>query len=250
MPSENSNVSPGENTISSFIFSWGDIHCCEFRKPGYFALRVLPLSTSEEPIWQKMTKPERRRVRGEEVRMINVRACVSDRGDIFDGPNAEDRVGSTLKERLDFVEKQEKFTQDYQGEAFRTYLAKRFADKRAEETLKNYMDQFLEAAALPEQLRWLGRMRRLFAVVYASAAQAIDYGVLPWSKKATLKAILACMTDAMDQLAANFSDAPDGGSERIKSDDALAAEFKRQSKVPNSCASSEMAKNRIRRQSG
>ena len=89
--------------------------------------RVLPLSTSEEPIWQQMTKPERRRVRGEEVRMINVRACVSDRGDIFDGPNAEDRVGSTLKERLDFVEKQEKFTQDYQGEAFRTYLAKRFA---------------------------------------------------------------------------------------------------------------------------
>ena len=188
--------------------------------------RVLPLSTSEEPIWQ-MIKRERRRVRGEEVRLINVPACVSDKGDIFDGPNADDRVGSTLAERLDFVEKQEKFTQDYQGEAFRTYLAKRFADKRAEETLKKYMDQFLEAASLPEQWRWLGRIRRLFAVVYASAAQAIDYGVLPWSKKATLKAILACMTDAMDQLAANFSDAPDGGSERIKSDDALAAEFKR-----------------------
>ena len=89
------------------------------------------------------------------------------------------------------------------------------------------MDQFLEAASLPEQFRWLGRMRRLFAVVYASAAQAIDYGVLPWSKKATLKAILACMTDAMDQLTANFSDSPDGGVERIKSDDALVAEFKR-----------------------
>jgi hypothetical protein len=53
------------------------------------------------------------------------------------------------------------------------------------------MDQFSEMASLPEQFRWLGRMRRLFAVVYASAAQAIDYGVLPWSKKATLKAILA-----------------------------------------------------------
>ena len=99
--------------------------------------------------------------------MINVRACVSDKGDIFDGPNADERVGSTLEERLDFVEKQEKFTQDYQGEAFRTYLAKRFADQRAEATLKRYMDQFLEAASLPEQFRWLGRMRRLFAVVYA-----------------------------------------------------------------------------------
>ena len=158
--------------------------------------------------------------------MINVRACVSDKGDIFDGPNADERVGSTLEERLDFVERQEKLALDYQGEAFRTYLAKRFADKRAEETLKSYMDQFLEAAPLPKQLRWLGRIRRLFGVVYASAAQAIDYGVLPWGKKATLKAILACMTDAMDQLTANFSDS-EWRWRTIKSDDALVAEFKR-----------------------
>ena len=176
--------------------------------------RVITLSTSEDPIWQQMIKPGRGRVRGEEVRMINVPACVSDKSDIFDGPNADARVGSTLEERLDFVEKQEKFTHDYQGEAFRSYLAKRIADKRADETLKKYMDQFSEMAHLPEQFRWLGRMRRLFAVVYASAAQAIDYDVLPWSKKATRKAILACMTDAMGQLTANFSDAPDGGSER------------------------------------
>ena len=189
--------------------------------------RVITLSTSEDPIWQPMIKPGRRRVRGEEVRMINVRACVSDKGDIFDGPNANERLGSTLEERLDFVENQEKFTQDYQGEAFRTYLAKRFADKRAEEALKSYMDQFLQAAALPEQFRWLGRTRRLFAVVYASAAQAIDYGVLPWSKKATRQAIVACMTDAMDQLTADFSDSSNGDGERIKSDDALVAEFKR-----------------------
>jgi hypothetical protein len=189
--------------------------------------RVIALSTSESPIWQDMTKPGRGRVRGEEVRMINVRACVSDQGDIFDGPDADEQVGSTLEERLDFVEKLERFTQDYQGEAFRTYLAKRFADKRAEATLKSYMTQFLDAAALPEQSRWLGRIRRFFAAVYASAAQAIDYGVLPWSKKATLKAILACMTDAMDQLTANFSDSSNGDGEPIKSDDALVAEFKR-----------------------
>ena len=64
-------------------------------------------------------------------------------------------------------------------------------------------------------------------MVYASAAQAIDYGVLPWSKQATRKAILSCMSDAMDQLTANFSEFADGGVERIKSDDALVAEFKR-----------------------
>ena len=121
-----------------------------------------------------MLKLGRGRIRGEEVRMINVRACVSDKGDIFDGLNADARVGPTLEERLKFVEKQEKLTQDYQGVAFRAYLAKRCADKLAEETLKKYMVQFQEVASLPEQFRWFGRMRRLFAVVYASAAQAID----------------------------------------------------------------------------
>ena len=189
--------------------------------------RVIALSTSENPIWQNMTKPGRERVRGEEVRMINVRACVSDKGDIFDGPKADEQVGSTLEERLDFVEKLEKFTQDYQGEALRTYLAKRFADKRAEATLNSYMAQFIEAAALPEQLRWLGRIRRFFAVVYASAAQAIDYGILPWGKRATLEAILSCMTDAMDQLTASFSESPDGGVAPTASDDILLSEFKR-----------------------
>jgi Domain of unknown function (DUF927) len=189
--------------------------------------RVISLSTSEDPIWQQMIKPGRGRVRGEEVRTINVRACVSDKGDIFDGPNADERVGSTLEERLDFVERQEKLALDYQGVAFRAYLAKRFTDPRAEETLKKYMDQFSEMASLPEQFRWLGRMRRLFAVVYAGAAQAIDYGVLPWSKKATLKAILACMTDAMDQLTANLSGFRLTAAERMESDDTLVAEFKR-----------------------
>jgi Domain of unknown function (DUF927) len=188
--------------------------------------RVIALSTSENPIWQHVTKSGRGRVRGEQVRMINVRACISDKGDIFDGAKADERVGSTLEERLDFVEKLEKRTQDYQGEAYRTYLAKRFADKGAEATLTSYMAQFLEAAVLPEQLRWLGRIRRFFAVVYASAAQAIDYGVLPWRKRATLKTILSCMTDAMDQLTATFPDTTDG-VEPNKSDDLLLAEFKR-----------------------
>ena len=168
--------------------------------------RVLPLSTSEDPIWQQMIEPGRGRVRGEEVRMINVRACVSEKGDIFDGQNADEQSWIEAGGAAPICREAREIGLDYQGEAFRAYLAKRCADKRAEETLKKYMDRFLEAAPLPKQFRWLGRIRRLFAVVYASAAQAIDYGVLPWSKKATLNAILACMTDAMDQLTANFSD--------------------------------------------
>ena len=76
---------------------------------------------------------------------------------------------------------------------------------------------------MPAQRRWLGRIQQYFAVCYASAAQAIDYGILPWSKKATLQAIKACMYDAMTQLiAATELDARGGPS-----DESLLAEFKR-----------------------
>ena len=130
--------------------------------------------------------------------------------------------------RLDFVEKLEKLYSRLSRRGV-SYLPRETicGPTRRSDAEKLYGSQFLEAAALPEQFRWLGRIRRLFAVVYASAAQAIDYGVLPWSKKATLNAILACMTDAMDQLTANFSNPRMAVFSPLKSDDALLAEFKR-----------------------
>jgi hypothetical protein len=60
---------------------------------------------------------------------------------------------------------------------------------------------------LPSQKRWVGRIQRCFALCYAGAAQAIDYGILPWSKKATLRAIRVCMDDTMAQLNAAASKA-------------------------------------------
>jgi hypothetical protein len=154
--------------------------------------------------------------------MINVRACISDMQDIFDGEHVRDAVGRTVEQRRRFVEKQERLAKKYQGEALRAYLAKRAQDPNAKATLKTYMADYIKKAPLPGQQRWLGRIQRLFAVVYASAAQAIDYGVLPWSKKATLRAISACMTDAMEQLIANAG----CDSRSLRSDQSLLAEFK------------------------
>ncbi len=190
--------------------------------------RVIPLSTSEDPLWDQVSLHGhgKRRVRGEEVRMINVRACISNVGDIFDGRKASEHVGKTLDERLRFVEKQEVLAVQYQGEAYRAYLTKRTADKTAIATLDKYIAEYIEAASLPEQFRWLGRIRKYFAVVYASAALAIDYRILPWDKKSTLKAIAACMTDAMEQLTENTGGAPDASTKEIKSNAVLLAEFK------------------------
>lgn len=160
--------------------------------------RVIMLSTSEDPLWDQIQEGDV--VRGEEVRMINMRACVSDLDDIFDCPNAAEHVGKSVDERREFVERLERLAVRHQGVAYRAYLAKRLMDKEANVTLKGYVEEYCEAAPISEQLRWLGRIRRYFAVVYASAALAIDYGVLPWTKKSTLSAIKLCMLDAMAQL--------------------------------------------------
>jgi hypothetical protein len=136
-------------------------------------------------------------------------------------------VGKTVERRRRFVENQERLARQYQGEALRAYLAKRVSDKAARASLKRYMQEFTDNAPLPVQQRWLGRIQRLFAVVYASAAQAIDYGVLPWSKKSTLDAIRACMIDAMQQLIANSGSGTEGDQGGAQSDQSMLAEFKR-----------------------
>ena len=47
------------------------------------------------------------------------------------------------------------------------------------------------------------RIRTNFAIVYAAAALAIDYTILPWKKKPTLQAIRKCMNLAFDVLNAH-----------------------------------------------
>jgi len=189
--------------------------------------RVIPLSTSEDPLWEQLDRYGPRRIRGEEVRMVDVPACVSDMQDIFDGEHAHAKVGETVVQRRRFVEDQERLARKYQGEALRAYLAKRVCDKTAKATLKQYMKEYTDHAPLPGQQRWLGRIQRLFAAVYAGAAQAIDYGVLPWGKKGTLTAIRACMADAMEQLIASSADDGKHGQGSERADQSMLAEFKR-----------------------
>jgi Domain of unknown function (DUF927) len=189
--------------------------------------RVIALSTSEDPLWDHVDKNGRRRIRGEEVRMIDVPACVSEMQDVFDGKHARAKVGKTVEQRGRFVENQERFASRFQGEALRAYLAKRVSDKAARANLKRYMKEFTDNAPLPDQKRWLGRIQRLFAVVYAGVAQAIDYGILPWGKKSTLSAIRVCMIDAMQQLIANSGSGTESDRGGVQSDQSMLAEFKR-----------------------
>jgi hypothetical protein len=152
--------------------------------------RVILLSTSEDPIRQA-TDPlgSSHRVRGEDVRVIDVPACISNSNDIWDGPKANDRVGSSVQERARFVEALEVATRKYQGEPYRAFLAELMADRGARKKLKKYVANYCEKAPLPNEARSLARIQQNFAVVYAGAALAIDYQVLRWKKKRVLAAI-------------------------------------------------------------
>lgn len=176
--------------------------------------RVIAISTSEHPMWRHLDNQPRhsRHIRGEQVRMINVRASASNLGDVFDGPKADRRVGKTVEERARKIEKYSELAVKCQGESYRAYLTKLITDSKAEQALRNYMAQYFSAAPVPEQYRWLRRIARYFAALYASAALAIDYGILPWSKDATLADIRKCMQDAVEQLIASFEPEPNSSA--------------------------------------
>ena len=186
--------------------------------------RVIPLSTSEHPLWQPNRGPRRGRIRGEQVRMIDIPACCSDMDDVFDGARSHKGVGKTVEERVRFVERQESLTLKYQGVAFCEYLTKLTTDPLVTATLRKYMQQFREATPLPYQVPWLARIRRDFEITYASAALAIDYGILPWGRKSTLTAIKRCMRDAMTRLLANLE--PTSTNDAAPADEALLTKFR------------------------
>src|SRR5262249_41426108 len=146
---------------------------------------------------------EARRVRGQDVRMIHIPACVSDFDDIFDGNKACDCIGHSIKEREKFVSELEARTRQFQGTAQRSFLSCLVSDENADRKLAGYIAEYIEQAPLAQSRRVFARLRRRFAVVYAAMALAIDYGILPFSKGATLRDIRKCMNNAIDLLVEN-----------------------------------------------
>jgi hypothetical protein len=66
--------------------------------------------------------------------------------------------------------------------------------------LRKYMRVFETQSPVLADHRAFYRIRTSFAVLYAAAALTIDYNILPWKKKTTLKAIRKCMKPAFDVL--------------------------------------------------
>jgi hypothetical protein len=158
--------------------------------------KVIALSTSEVALKAIAENAANPRLAGEEVRFTDVPAIEPGSIDIFDhlslsaGDNPT-KIGQRLVNEL---RREAINNQGFAIDAFLKCLARDPA--AAIKKAKEHMAQF--ETKIPSTLT-TGADRRIaanFAVIYAGAALAIEFGVLPWKKKPTLTAIAKCMAAA------------------------------------------------------
>ena len=110
--------------------------------------------------------------------------------------------GKTLRETTkEVVEALKANAIKHQGYAFCELQERYVNDPHGLRRLKIYKEQFERDAVLPEAHNAYYRVRTNFAVMYAAAALAIDYDILPWKKPPTFRAIEKCMRLALAMLA-------------------------------------------------
>jgi hypothetical protein len=170
---------------------------------------------------------EARHVRGQDVRMVHIPACISDFDDIFDADDAFAKVGKTVKEREQFVSELEARTREFQGCALLAFLHRLVNDNDADRTLARYMGEFVSYAPLLQSRRIFARLRRRIAACAAGTTLARHYRILPFTKQEVFQDFRKCMNDALDLLIANESKASISAVPHL-SDHRLVADFRKQ----------------------
>jgi hypothetical protein len=140
------------------------------------------------------------RLRGEEVRLSDVPATEPGASGIFDQLPASVRredFASTTKRWAENLKRQ---AERHQGHALLRFLHRYLTDSSGLKRLKAYKMEFETKTNIGRSDYAYARIQTNFAVVYAAAALAIDYKVVPWSKKATFEAIEKCLRLALGEL--------------------------------------------------
>jgi hypothetical protein len=160
--------------------------------------RNIVLSSSERDFGSAAVTEGKPRLGGEEVRLIDVPATEDGSQGIFDGVLKPKNGRSPAEQGKQLVDSLRQNAVINQGFALRRFLRKYTKDTNAAATLRRYMRGFEKNAPASMLLNADNRIRSNFAVMYAAAALAIDYGILPWKKGSTRKAINKCMTAALE----------------------------------------------------
>jgi putative DNA primase/helicase len=168
--------------------------------------RILVQSSSELALSQVAIDAGGRRLGGEEVRFIDVSASEPGSLGIFDG-RVEKLIGKTDQETTKaLIEKMKIDATFNQGFAYHEFLDKYSREAEALSKVRAYKDQFESEVTVPSSNAAL-RIRSNFALIWAAAAMAIDYEVLPWKKSPTFSAVEKCLRKALDVIESSKSSA-------------------------------------------
>jgi hypothetical protein len=158
--------------------------------------RDIVLSTSEVALKAIAESAADPRLGGEEVRFIDVPAMEPGGLDIFDGLqlSAGDNPTKIGQRLVNELRREAINNQGFAIDAFLKCLARDPA--AAIKKAKEHMAQFETKISSTLTTGADRRIAANFAVIYAGAALAIEFDVLPWKKKPTLAAIAKCMAAA------------------------------------------------------
>ncbi|MFG1362383.1 DUF927 domain-containing protein [Xanthobacter versatilis] len=117
----------------------------------------------------------RRRNEGEQVRLIGIPIPPREDGGVFDREPSGER-------RAELAREVERTICDHYGRPIRHFVRNFLADEEAVAKAKNYAGEFIEKVVTAPS-PFAERFARKFAVVYAAAMLAAEYGVAPWTRK-------------------------------------------------------------------
>jgi uncharacterized protein (DUF927 family) len=164
--------------------------------------RVIAQSSSEIALGRAALEAGGQRRGGEKVRFVDVCASEPASLGIFDG-RVTAHSGRTERETTkELIDQMKVDAEANQGFAFREFMRDYVAHPEGLKKVKRYKTEFETKVSVSSSNAVL-RIRSNFALIWAAAAMAIDYGILPWKKSATFRAVEKCLHKALSEIQAS-----------------------------------------------
>jgi putative DNA primase/helicase len=179
---------------------------------------LMLLSTGEKAIFELASEADVARLKGEEVRLIDVPAIADDQLGIYEALPAEFVTPARLSDGIAAA-----CASDH-GVAFPEFIRQVSAQiETITSSIRTKMDQFAKASGVPED-GWERRFASRFALAFAAGVIAADFGIVPWKAGLIGTRIRACYLAARGRI-------PDAGKLRSDGFDRLRAKLRGEARI-------------------
>jgi putative DNA primase/helicase len=173
----------------------GRLRSVHFGKKGNLcSWRILMLSSGETSVSDIAKAAGRRRLQGDQVRLIDVPALASTKFGVFD------RVPKGVRSSKELAEGIERACETHFGVASRAFVTKLAEDLDTWiRKVEKWKAKFEKLARVPDH-GWERRFASRFGLAYAAARCARDMKLVPWSRDWIADANVACYRAARESL--------------------------------------------------